>query len=363
MKFIIEEIDSLKDRDILYENSYVKVAKSFIYFTVFLLFTLILLAKNVKIEQSTNFEGNINFNYNKEAVLCPINGTIKTVNLEDGMEVKKGDKLLVLDTNELELTKSQLYEVNSQIKSQLNANKNYLSSLKQNKNLLDIENKYERKYFYQFTNYMEEINTIEKSDNVIDLDKEAKKNKIFNEYSLIAESEQLTIEKELYNNENDIEVLEKKIESSIILAERDGIINLQLELIPGMYVNENSMLGYINSKREEEKIKVNVIVPNEEITLIKENQDLKLQVLSNNTNSNEFIDGEVFKIPSKSTVIENTNYSYYIVEVLLDKETLYDKYGENLELKEGMKVNVKLINSEITYFDYITEKLFSIKNN
>lgn len=173
---------------------------------------------------------------------------------------------------------------------------------------------------------------------------------------------QITISgiKELKDQLTELEVTLKKlnetIDKCVVKAKMNGIINTNMELVPGDMLSEGTEVLTI-IPADNSRYKVNVYVSNSDIGKIKEGMDIKCNVYALPNKEYGYLTGKIASI-SKDIKVDSENTSgYYFVEAALDNKKLYDYNGKEANLKAGMGCQAQIITGNKSILTFVLEKL------
>lgn len=298
-------------------------------------------------------------------------GSITEMNISEDMEVKKGDVLLTIDSEELKVQKASLDKTIEDKNNSINNYEKLKKSVLDGKNYFDKSNS----MYYQYEDYsynISDLNTtikdsednlnklkkqevvleeqIKAAQDALDSSKQAlekyKNNRRMTVLNTISQTKQniqqanisgstSNTTKEQYISQIDdnikalenskieinvnIESLKSKIEASTVKAESDGIINI----ISGVKVGQHVNIAFAG-------------LPQKDYGVLK---------------------GTVENISADSKVNQKDGSSYYTAESHIDTNFLTNKKGEKSEIKSGMIVEGKIVNWKISYLRYFLEKI------
>lgn len=100
-----------------------------------------------------------------------------------------------------------------------------------------------------------------------------------------------------------------------------------------------------------------IYIENTSIGSIKENDDVQIEVVSLSRNDYGVINSTIDNISDDVVVDESKGKKYYTVSCPLNNNSLSDKHGNSVELKNGMEAKVSIISYKTSYFNYILGKI------
>lgn len=115
--------------------------------------------------------------------------------------------------------------------------------------------------------------------------------------------------------------------------------------------------GQITFNKMEKQFKINLYVNNSEIGEIKEGMEVKGDVYAYPAAKYGHIEGVITNISVATAQEKERVQGKYRVEASLKQQTLDDKNGEKVKLKEGMECRAKVIIENKRSLDYFLEKI------
>ena len=169
------------------------------------------------------------------------------------------------------------------------------------------------------------------------------------------ESEKNIYTQKLSETEELIRQYEDKKDSLNVYANYSGFIYLNRTINIGSYLAAGETVCRIIPK--ESSIYAELYVSNSEIGDLKEGQSVKLAVDGWEIQEDEEIIGTIEKISKDIRTDLNSQTAYYIVTVSCKNKYLKSDNGEIKELKNGMKVNAKILIGKKQLIRYVFEIL------
>ena len=291
-------------------------------------------AKKSKIEDIVTFTGQIEAG-DEVKIASKISGRVKEVNFEMGDYVKKGEPLVILETDELYVQLSQAEAALASAKANLAANESgtlpqQLDQVKAafeqaETNYLNTKSDYERiKALYEAG---------AASKQTLD-SMEAKYKVAKNQYESAKEQLRLTEERlpkniealraQVAQAEAQVELIKTNIKNSVIRAPISGMISSK-QINPGEMCQAGVTLGSIVNI---DKVKVVIDVPEEDINKIREGQEVTVNIDAL---------GDKGKIKGKISIISPASASSRLFKVKIEME------NKDYKLKPGMFAKVNII--------------------
>lgn len=339
MKFKVQNIEEFSDSREMMELKPKKITFIFLYIILLSVISLGIWMWFSEKEIVVKLNGTIVSKSVPTTISNQIDGVIEQVKINDGQEVKEGDLLYVIDNEEYEnenhiLKNKKEYIIEEialldKLKESINDNQNYFR---------DKDNEIE--YYYRYEIYR---NTYEKND--------------FNTYKLQellnVEQEKKRYNEELKNIEIDIQNLQEKINKCKVYATTDGLINIKTKLNKGRMLN-NSM-DTIDIYPNDSDYKVNLIIPENQISELKIGQDVKYTFNLSDKSSCNSVEGNLKNI-SLTPIKDSGNLVCYECEGSIAKEDFnYDKI--KVYLKEGMNCEARVLIKKEKMLFYVLQQL------
>lgn len=101
----------------------------------------------------------------------------------------------------------------------------------------------------------------------------------------------------------------------------------------------------------------NLYIENTSIGNTHENDDVQIEIVSLSRNEYGVINSKIKNVSDDVIVDKNNKKKYYEASCSLDKNTLSDKRGNVVKLKNGMEAKASIITYKTSYFNYILEKV------
>ena len=156
--------------------------------------------------------------------------------------------------------------------------------------------------------------------------------------------------------EASIDKIKLQIDNAIVKAARSGVINSNMELVPGNILQSGLEVLSIIPEADSD-YKVNIYVSNSDIGKIKKDMQVKFNVYALPNTEYGYLTGEVVNISKDLKVDNNTGSAYYLVEAKLDGSKLYNSKGQEGNLKAGMACQAQMVTENKRVLTYMLEKL------
>ncbi|MEG0844325.1 MAG: HlyD family efflux transporter periplasmic adaptor subunit [Romboutsia sp.] len=353
MKFKIDNIDNLSDSRQVMESKPNKFIQIFIYILIAIIATFLIWAWFSQKEIVVKVSGVVRPDNEIQSVSNIVQGEVKSVNMKNGEEVKKGDILFEINSKELEDKKKQINDQIDYFKTDNENLEKLTKSINDNTNYFENNDK-EKEYYYKFKSY--------EAGNKVAL----------------GEKENITTSKnELQNDKNNLEVLSKSISENKNYNKSGSAYSAQYESYissRGMILNKIEQLK--NSKKNlndeiesnNKELEKSNQENNEDQVIKEKNKQLKNQIIQIDLeikNNNEQLDklksetiaqikGNIEKLNQEISKLGNNISSFdESVNISRDKNKttilaqIEDKINENTQKKKELEENKNQIDESI----------------
>lgn len=484
MKYKIEELKDITDSREIMQSKPNGFSKYMTYIIIVLLSSVIVWSILANKEITVKASGVVRPSIEVAKLSSGVNGTVTEVNISEGMTVKKGDVLLVVNGEEYEVQKKSLEESLKNRENDLEANKKLKKSILDEVNYLDsedtIEKIYYKKYqlylenlkngnsqvdslesqkeniketindlnlllksmeeeknqfdsnhylYYQYkdyemtlqnyriqiSDYTNQINDLEKGkvkadkeskeenlqiknnneiidkqikeieNNIKNIEKEIEKyknNQKMNISNTIAQNELklkegvatssngsykeqyitqldstiMSLESTISEIKMNLDVANNKIQSTSIKADSGGIVNLINDIKVGDFIQAGTQIASIIPSDNDE-YKAEIYIENQNFGEIKDGEDVILEFVSLPQREYGIVRTNLSDISVDAKVSEKEKTSYYTGICDIPVKTMKNKKGNSIDIKNGMLVEARIINREVSYFRYFLEKI------
>jgi len=156
--------------------------------------------------------------------------------------------------------------------------------------------------------------------------------------------------------QSQMEMVQYQIDHANVTAAIDGIVNSNVDLVTGDVLAAGTQVMTIIPE-EDGAYKVNIYVANRNIGKLKKGMKVKLSLDALPNSEYGYLIGTTTNVSEDIKVDNENTYGYYLVEATVDNKKMYDKNGEEAELKSGMSGQAKIVVGEKSIFRYVMEKL------
>ena len=319
----------------------------------------------VYVDVSVQARGYFQSDLEKQVVYTPIQGKIIYASIRTGETVKKGDTLLIIDTETIRAQHASLLQ-------RIAENDSSMLDLEKLTKISSIENQsfqvrlITQRYKAEFANL--------RNQQTIQFQKYEKKKTehrrnelLYHQqiipdieyenslYSLNSEKDNLNqllfSQKSLWQNDltlrrnesvtllADLKQCSESLTNRIILAPTGGDIIQSSDLQTGSIVSPGQKIAEISPEGE---LIATCFVKPADIGLIHEKQKVKIQVDAFNFNEWGMLQGEIFDI-SDDMIVENGSVAYFRIKCKPEKTFLSLKNGYKADIKKGMSLNTRIL--------------------
>ena len=332
----------------------------------------------IYVDVSVQARGYFQSDIEKQVVFTPFQGKIIYTSIRNGGDVKKGDTLLVIDTETIRAQHASLVQ-------RIRENDASMKDLEKLTKIYSLEDQpfhiglITQKYKAEFTNL--------RKQQTIQFQKYQKKkteherNKLLYDQQIIPKTDYenslflLTSEKDNLNqillsqkslwqsdltirrNDSvkmfaDLKQCSEELTNRIVLAPTGGEIIQSSDIQTGSIVSPGQKIAEISPEGE---LVATCFVKPAEIGLIHEKQKVKIQVDAFNYNEWGMLQGDIIDI-SDDMIVENGSVAYFRVKCKPEKTFLSLKNGYKAEIKKGMSLNTRIMVTRRSLYHLLFDK-------
>lgn len=298
-------------------------------------------------------------------------GEIEQCYLEEGKLVEEGEVLFTIKSTDYNVQEEQLEESRQSYEKQKEQSERLVQSIKDDTNYFDASEAEDELYYSTFEAYKAQVtqNTFDASmyqaygysEEQIENELEKNQGKVSEiYYSAIRSAENMVQEAQTQIDAIDAQLLaigSGQAEYSVKAAST-GILHLLADYKSGMVVQTGSAVGTITPENAD--VLIEAYVSTADMARMEEGDKVELAVdgLVQSVYGN--ISGTVKTIDSNVTSIEGkdgSSNSVFKIKVEPSEDYVVSKTGKKVNLSNGMTVETRIIYDEVTYFNYVIEKL------
>ena len=310
-------------------------------------------------------------NSNSSYVMPAYTGEIEHCYMEEGMVVQQGDVLFTIKSTDYNLQEEQLLVSRETYEKQVEQMELLVKSIKDDTNYFDASDIEDELYYSTFEAYKAQVvqNTFDGTAYQMygyteeQIEKELEKNQgkiseIY--YSAIQSAENAIKEANLQIASIDAQLAaigSGQMEYSV-KAVSTGVLHLLADYKSGMVVQTGSAVATITPENSE--VLIEAYVSTADMARMENGNSVQMAVdgLIQSVYGN--ITGTVVAIDSNITTLEGQDGQanpVFKIKVRPDIDYVVSKTGKKVNLANGMTVETRVTYDEITYFDYVLEKL------
>jgi membrane fusion protein, peptide pheromone/bacteriocin exporter len=329
-----------------------------------MIISVIVILPFIYVDISVQARGYFQSDIEKQVVFTPFQGKIVYTSIRNGGDIKKGDTLLVFDTESIRAQQASLIqrigENNASIMDLEALTKHYsVSDWSVQSGIITERYKAEFANFrnqqtIQFQKYQKKKTEHERNKLLYNqqiIPKSDFENSLF---LLTAERDNLDqillSQKSIWQNDltlrrndsiklvADLKQCSEDLRNRIILAPTAGEIIQSSDIQIGSFVSAGQKIAEISPEGE---LVATCFVKPAEIGLIHEKQKVKIQVDAFNYNEWGILQGDIIDI-SDDMIVENGSVAYFRIKCKPEKTFLSLKNGYKAEIKKGMSLNTRI---------------------
>lgn len=298
-------------------------------------------------------------------------GEIEACYLEEGKLVQAGDVLFTIKSTDYNLQEEQLLANKAAYEKQTAKSELLVKSIKDDTNYFDAASPEDELYYSAFEAYKAQVaqNTFDGSmyqaygyseeqiENEL-VKNQGKISEIY--YNAIQSAENMAKEAQLQIASIDAQLaaVDSGQEEYSVKAANTGVLHLLADYKTGMVVQTGSAVATITPENAEATVEAYVSTADmarmEEGNKVQMAVDGLIQTVYGN------ITGTVASIDRNLTSMEGENgqsNSVFKIKIKPDTDYVVNKSGKKVNLSNGMTVEARITYEEVTYFDYVLEKL------
>lgn len=366
----IKTLEQIKDSQLMFEKDVPRFGYMLIVITFISLIGLTIWG-NVSKKPSMIVAQGIVTNENTTYVMPNYSGEIEEFNMREGMVVEEGDVLFSIKSTDYSLQQQQLIDSREIYEKRIDKLQLYVQSIKDDKNYFLSTVQEDKLYYSMYETYKAKVeqNTFDGSMySVYGYSDEQVESEVKKNHGIIAElyfSELNQVEKSINEAEMQIESINTQLnaidngkEEYIVKATSSGVVHLLGEYRKGVVVQSGITVATVTPENDE--IRILSYINTSDMVRISEGNKTQIAVdgLLQSVYGN--IEGIVYSIDSNVTSSESgSSESSNVFKIIIKPNSNYlvSKYGKKVNITNGMTAEVRITYDEITYVDYILEKL------
>lgn len=310
-------------------------------------------------------------NSDSSYVMPAYTGEIQESYMEEGKLVQEGELLFTIKSTDYNLQEEQLTDSRAAYEKQVEQAELLVKSIKDDKNYFDASDPEDELYYSTYEAYKSQVaqNTFDAStyqaygytEEQIQAELEKNQGKIAEIYYSAIQSAE-NIKKEAKQQMDAIDAQLAAVGSGQaeynVKAPGTGVLHLMADYKKGMVVQTGSAVATITPENSE--VIVEAYVSTSDMARMEEGDKVHMAVDGLLQSIYGNITGTVETIDSNLTTLEGENGQsspVFKIRIRPNSDYVVSKSGRKVNLSNGMTVEARITYDEVTYFNYVLEKL------
>lgn len=370
MKKQIKTMEQLKDSRLLFEKKLPSfggillliVTVSLVGVLIWSMYTnknYMILSKGTVTDKNANY------------VMTAYAGVIEDCHMTEGMLVEAGDVLFTIRSTDYNLQEEQLLMNQKFFEEKVEKLELLVKSVKEDQNYFDIAKAEDSFYFSTYEAYQSQIkqNTFDATtyklygytDAQVQAEIEKNSAKLSEIYYTTLQSIENSIQEakqQLVSLDAQLAAIGSGQDEYKIKAPNTGVLHMMADYKTGMVVQAGAAVASITPGQADTQIEA--YVSTADMARMQEGDSVQIAVDGLMQSIYGTVSGVVETIDSNITSIEGENgqtNSVFKIKIEPNNDYLISKSGNKVNLTNGMTVEARIIYDEVTYFNYVLEKL------
>lgn len=370
MRKQIKTIEQLKDSRILFDKEppafgYILILIGEVFFILAIIWGAV--TPKVYTIQAQGTVTSENANY----VMSTYTGQIKDFNLKEGELVEKADVLFTVTSTDYDLQEEQLLRTKKAYEQQAAQYELLVKSIKDNTNYFDETKPEDSLYYSTYESYKSKVEQSKvdtstyKAYGYTDAQIEAELVKNQSKIEELYHTEIKTAESALQQAALQVASIEAQLcaltsgrDAYEVKATATGVVHLMVEYKEGMVVQTGSAVATIAEENSQRIIEA--FVSAADMARMEEGDKVQITVEGLAQSVYGSISGTVKQIDSNVTTQQSqdgkTNQVFKVL-IEMHQDYMVSRKGKKVDIKNGMSVVARINYDEISYLNYILEKL------
>ena len=304
-------------------------------------------------------------------VMPAYTGEIEQCYMEEGKIVQAGDVLFTIKSTDYNLQEEQLLANKQTYEKQIAQSELLVKSIKDNTNYFDPSHQEDELYYSAYEAYKAQVaqNTFDGSmyqaygysDEQIEKELVKNQGKISEIYYNAIQSAENTIKEanlQIASIDAQLSAIDSGQAEYSVKATNTGVLHMLADYKSGMVVQTGSAVATITPENSD--VMVEAYVSTADMARMEEGNKVQMAVDGLIQTIYGNITGTVVSIDSNITSIEGENgqsNSVFKIKIKPDADYLINKTGKKVDLSNGMTVESRITYDEVTYFNYVLEKI------
>ena len=153
-----------------------------------------------------------------------------------------------------------------------------------------------------------------------------------------------------------LDLANNKTDSTTIKAQYDGVVTLINDVKIGDFIQAGTQIASI-IPQDTKNYKAQIYIENQDFAEINEGEDVVLEFVALPQREYGIVKTNIEKISVDAKVSEEQGTSFYTAVCNIPVTEMQNKKGTSIDIKNGMLVQARIINREVSYFRYFLEKI------
>lgn len=310
-------------------------------------------------------------NQDASYVMPAYTGEIEQCYMEEGMLVQAGDVLFTIKSTDYNLQEEQLLANKETYEKQIEQSELLVQSIKDDTNYFDASNPEDELYYSTYEAYKSQVaqnkfdgsmyQAYGYSDEQIEAELEKNQGKIAEIYYSAIQSAQNTIreaQQQIEAINAQLAAIQNGQAEYSVKAVADGTLHMLADYKSGMVVQTGSAVATITPENEE--VLIEAYISTADMARMEEGDRVQMAVDGLMQSVYGTVTGTVTGIDSNVTSLEGQDgqsTSVFKIRIVPDTDYVVSKNGRKVNLSNGMTVEARITYDEVTYFNYVLEKL------
>jgi multidrug resistance efflux pump len=308
---------------------------------------------------------------NRTVVMSSVSGRIVDVSTPNGSSVAEGDRMIAVESVELDAEKQTVASEKALLEKQLGLQTRFSESIRTTRNAFDRDVPEESAFYWQFTsvqNQKAQLRADRPSLEAIGYTPEEIANVIATnalkaqEIDATALSESASKETQLRQQIAELDIRGQAAATGAsafqVAAPVSGTVHLDEGVTIGGVVTAGDRIGSVASTDDGIDVTVFLSVPDRQ--QVEVGDDAKVTVSGLPSVEYETMRGRIESIDADVTTVPTgptKTSTYFVAHLALDENAVHSRTGERRELLNGTAISVAVVYEEVTYLDYFAELL------
>lgn len=304
-------------------------------------------------------------------VMPAYTGEIEQCYMEEGKIVQVGDVLFTIKSTDYNLQEEQLLANKEAYEKQIAQSELLVKSIKDNTNYFNASNPEDELYYSAYEAYRAQVaqNTFDGSmyqaygysDEQIEKELVKNQGKISEIYYNAIQSAENTIKEaklQIASIDAQLSAIDSGQAEYSVKATNTGVLHMLADYKSGMVVQTGSAVATITPENSD--VMVEAYVSTADMARMEEGNKVQMAVDGLIQTIYGNVTGTVVSIDNNITSIEGESgesNSVFKIKIKPDKDYLINKSGKKVNLSNGMTVESRITYDEVTYFNYVLEKI------